>query len=518
MDELARIAQGLAGIEDPRTLLEGLFAYAPVGFQIYNSAGHSLLVNKAFLELFGSEPPPDYCIFKDEIAERSGLLPLIRRAFAGETLHIPLLWYDPRELKHVQVAEGKRVAIEISICPLRDRSGAIPFVAQVFKDVTERETLGEALRQSQKMEAIGRLAGGVAHDFNNILTIIQGYLEFLKEVGAPYRDSVQEVSKAADRAARLTQQLLAFSRRQVLQPRVSDLNSIISGLEKSLLRLIGEHIEFRSVPFPKLGRILVDPGQIEQVIINLAVNARDAMAGGGKLVIETQNVALDEGYTRLHPELKAGPYVLMAVTDTGVGMDKETMSRVFEPFFTTKEKGRGTGLGLSTVYGIIKQSGGYIWAYSEPGRGSSFKVYFPRTDAPEELPSIPSAGTPRGKETILIVEDEDGLRQLARIILTRAGYTVLEARNGHEALDVARSHPETVQLLLTDVIMPGMSGNELAGRLLQLHPETKVLFMSGYTEDTIVHNGRLDPGTAFLSKPFTPSVLTTKIREVLDLA
>ncbi len=508
MDELARIAEGLAKIENPRGLLEGLFAHAPVGFQIYNAAGQSLLVNQAFLQLFGSAPPPEYSIFKDEIAERNGVSPLIRRAFAGETIQLPPVWYDPRELKHVEIREGRRVAIEISIFPLKDASGKVDFVALFHKDVTERESLGEALRQSQKLEAVGRLAGGVAHDFNNLLTLMQGYLEFLKDVDEPHRGTVAEISRAADRAARLTQQLLAFSRRQVLQPRVVDLNAEVTELGKSLLRLIGEHIELKSLLAPDLGHILVDPGQLGQVLINLSVNARDAMPQGGRLLFETKNVDVRPEDAR-HADLKPGAYVLLSVTDTGVGMDEGTKRQIFEPFFTTKEKGRGTGLGLATVYGIVKQSGGAIEVSSEPGSGSCFKLYFPRTDAPVEKPAPAPAPVRGGRETILVVEDEEPLRHLVTLILRHSGYTVMEAVDGEKALDTVKSHGGALHLLLTDVIMPGMSGPDLADEMAALRPETKVLFVSGYTDDAVV-------GTQFLAKPFAPPDLLQKVRQVLD--
>jgi len=518
MDELARIAEGLARIENPRGLLEGLFAHAPVGFQIYNAAGQSLLVNQAFLQLFGSAPPPEYSILKDEIAERNGLSSLIRRAFAGETIQLPAIWYDPRELKHVEVHEGRRVAIEISIFPLRDASGSVPFVALFHKDVTERETLGEALRQSQKLEAVGRLAGGVAHDFNNLLTIMQGYLEVLQDVDEPRRSTVREIARAADRAARLTQQLLAFSRRQLLQPRVVDLNAEVAELGISLLRLIGEHIELKTLLAPDLGHILVDPGQLGQVLLNLSVNAADAMPQGGRLLIETKNVDLRPEDAPRHPDLKPGAYVLLAVTDTGAGMDESTKRRIFEPFFTTKELGRGTGLGLATVYGIVNQSGGAIEVSSEPGSGSCFRLYFPRTDAPIEKPA-PAPSAPRGgRETILVVEDEEPLRQLVSLVLRKAGYTVIEAADGEKALAAARAHRGPLHLLVTDVIMPGMSGRDLADEMSALLPETKILFVSGYTDDALVPQGRLDPGKEFLAKPFTPPVLIHKVRQVLDAA
>ena len=378
----------------------------------------------------------------------------------------------------------------------------------------------EQLRQSQKMEAVGQLAGGIAHDFNNLLTAINGYSELsLRRLQAedPLHRNIKEIKKAGERAASLTRQLLAFSRKQVLQPKVLALNSIISEVEKMLSRLIGEDIELRTVLEPQLGSIKADPGQIEQVLLNLAVNARDAMPHGGKLTIETGNVYLDGEYAKQHIAVNPGHYVMLAVSDSGTGMDEKTQARIFEPFFTTKEAGKGTGLGLSTVYGIVKQSGGNIWVYSEVGQGTSFKVYMPRVDegAQEYKRSAEPEDVMQGTGVILLAEDEEMVRKLAREVLEMCGYKVLEAANGGAALLICERHQESIDLLITDVIMPEMGGRELATRLSQLRPEMKVLYMSGYTDNAIVHQGVLDEGANFIQKPFSPQTLASKIREVL---
>lgn len=388
-------------------------------------------------------------------------------------------------------------------------------------DITERRSLEEQLRQSQKMEAIGQLAGGIAHDFNNLLTAITGYSELsMKRLRAedPLLSNLQEIKKAGDRAASLTRQLLAFSRKQVLQPKVLDLNSVVSDLEKMLRRLIGEDIELRTVLEPKVGSIKVDPGQIEQIIMNLAVNARDAMPQGGKLIIETKNILLDDNYARRHIAVTPGPFVMLAVSDSGTGIDPQTQSRIFEPFFTTKGVGKGTGLGLSTVYGIVKQSGGNIWVYSEAGLGTTFKIYLPRTDESPQLYKRDSGleEVLRGTETVLLAEDEEVVRKLACQVLRIYGYQVLEAADGKAALLICESHSAPIHLLITDVIMPGMSGRELANRLTELRPEMKVLYMSGYTDNAIVHKGVLDEGANFIQKPFSTDVLAIRVREVLD--
>jgi len=394
-------------------------------------------------------------------------------------------------------------------------------VLTVMKDITERRSLEEQLRLSQKMEAVGLLAGGVAHDFNNLLTVILGYgILLLKDLGLedPRRAPLEGIRQAADRAAALTHQLLAFSRRQVLAPRLLDLNGVVADMDKMLRRLIGEHIELSTVLAPELGRVKADPGQIEQVIMNLVVNARDAMPVGGKLTIETADVELDEAYGRRHPVGAPGPHVMLAVSDTGHGMDEETRARVFEPFFTTKEKGKGTGLGLAVVYGIVKQSGGSIQIYSEPGLGTTFKVYLPKAEAASEKPEgiTGNKRSRRATETVLLVEDEAAVRSLLRDILESNGYVVLEASRAEEALEASEQHGGLIQLLLTDVVMPDIGGRKLADRLKTSRPEARVLYMSGYTDIAIVQHGLLEPGVAFLQKPFTPEALSRKVREVLD--
>ena len=378
----------------------------------------------------------------------------------------------------------------------------------------------EQLRQAQKMEAVGRLAGGVAHDFNNVLSVILGYGEMILDdlkSPAPLRADIEEICKAAQRAAGLTRQLLMFSRQQVFEPKVVDLSEVLANMEKMLQRILGEDVELVVVPPQSSDRVKVDPSNIEQVILNLVVNARDAMPTGGKLTIETANVVLDEEYALSHLPAKAGPHVMLAISDTGVGMDRETQARIFEPFFTTKALGKGTGLGLSTVFGIVQQSGGNTWVYSEPGKGTTFKVYLPRVDAEVDVyrPTIPPT-TLRGNETILLVEDEEQVRTIVQSILRRQGYRVVTAQNGVEALLLSEQHPEAIDLLLTDVVMPQMSGPELAKRLLATRPAMKVLCMSGYTDDSIVRHGVLESGVAFLQKPVTPASLARKIREILD--
>jgi PAS domain S-box-containing protein len=389
------------------------------------------------------------------------------------------------------------------------------------RESREKESLLEQFRQSQRMEAVGRLAGGIAHDFNNLLTIIKGYgqlsLMELKE-GDPLKATIEEIQKAAQRAAALTRQLLAFSRRQVMEMKVLNLNAILGDLEKMLRRIIGEDIELVTVLAEDVGSVKTDPGQIEQVILNLAVNARDAMPSGGKLLIETANVDLDQAYARRHVAVKPGPYVMLSVSDTGTGMTREVRERVFEPFFTTKKAGKGTGLGLSTVYGIVKQSEGNIWVYSEPGKGTAFKVYLPRVQeaASDEVRRKIETEPPRGSQTILLVEDEKGVRKLAGQILKRQGYKVLEASNGGEALLICEQHEGPIDLLLTDVVMPGMSGRELADRLAGARRDMKVLFMSGYTANAVAHHGILEEGLEYIQKPFTVYDLAAKVRKVLD--
>jgi two-component system, cell cycle sensor histidine kinase and response regulator CckA len=418
--------------------------------------------------------------------------------------------------------DGSLYTEDQTITPVRDDRGEISHFIAIKQDITENKKLTQQLSQAQKMESIGRLAGGVAHDFNNLLSVIIGYSEILLEGPGPddkTRKHVEEIQKAGHRAASLTRQLLAFSRQQVLEPRILNLNTCVAEIEKMLRRLIGEDIELRTSLDSTLGPVKADPGQIEQVIMNLAVNARDAMPQGGTLVIETSNADLGDEYSLQHPPLAAGRYVLLAVTDSGVGMSPETKARIFEPFFTTKELGKGTGLGLSTVYGVVKQSGGFIWVYSEPGQGSAFKIYLPRTDGAErqtrQAESAP--GLLRGTETVLLVEDEQAVRTLTRNLLEQGGYKVLEADNGARAIEIAGQHHGPIHLLLTDVVMPGMNGPALADKVLPIHPEAKALYVSGYSGSYGTHTGLVPVGANLLHKPFSRATLLQKLRDVLDL-
>ncbi|HSQ15314.1 MAG TPA: ATP-binding protein, partial [Candidatus Binatia bacterium] len=397
-------------------------------------------------------------------------------------------------------------------------------------DITDRKRAEEEkvklegqLQQAMKMESVGRLAGGVAHDFNNLLTVITGYSELLlQKVGKEsrmYRE-VEEIRRAGERAASLTQQLLAFSRKQLIEPKVVRLDHLAAEMYKLLGRLIGENIELQAITGKSLGSVKVDPGQFQQILMNLVVNARDAMPGGGKIVIETANVDLDAAYCSHHPYVKPGRFVMLAVSDTGQGMGEEVKAHIFEPFFTTKEKGSGTGLGLATTYGAVHQAGGTIEVYSEVGIGTTFKVYLPRVEeeAANPVEADRPAALPGGTETVLIVEDEGILRSLCVQILERLGYRVLQARNGAEAIAEARGYGDRIDLLLTDVVMPGMNGSELATQLVLHHPELKVLFTSGYTEDVISHHGVLAEGVSFIGKPYTPSALARKVREIIEEA
>ena len=799
MDELKLVARRLGTVSDIKALLEGLIAHAPVAFQVYRADGHCLLTNRAFREMFLSEPPPEYNLFEDEILDRQGYLALVRRAFAGETLQLPVTWYDPRELRQVEVKEGRRMAIKATLFPLFDAEhlvrhvaicirevtseaelevahaearvreerlrlalaagrmmtldtdlgsrrvvvsdnarevlhlppsvslersedwfkfihpedaarlsremadeslrhssvldrtfrlvlpdtgeirwmerrgrlspatpdGGGPWVRGILMDVTDRVRAEEALRESEamyrtqfemapeaivtldvergrfvevnenavrllghsreqilrldpvavspphqpdgrpsaeaarayiasaiagerpvfewvhrnaagedipceirlvrlpaagrvlcrgsiidisarkraeaeqqrleealrrteeqlrqslKMEAIGRLAGGIAHDFNNLLSVVLGYSDMLlatTPVANPITADLREIRNAAERAANLTGALLAFSRQQVLEPVVVDLGEIVRRMDKMLRRVIGEDINLRMVQAAGRAKVKVDPGQIEQVIMNLAVNARDAMPSGGNLTIETAEFVADEDYVQKHPGSSVGPQIVLAVTDTGVGIPRDVQSKIFEPFFTTKERGKGTGLGLSTVFGIVRQSGGHVGLTSEPGRGTTFKIYFPRCDegAVPALAIPPAPPTLRGSETLLLVEDDEQLRLLGQTILTRNGYQVIAAASGAEALAACATYGGRIDLLVTDVVMPHMNGRQLAERAVRVRPNLAVLYVSGYTDDTIVHHGVLDPGIEFLQKPITPDALLRKIREVLD--
>ncbi|HEX7960081.1 MAG TPA: ATP-binding protein, partial [Terriglobales bacterium] len=487
-------------------------------YGIYRSSvdGRFLDVNPALVSMLGYESA-------DELLKVS----LTRDLYVDPEERMRLISTHERNrpVQNVEVRwrrkDGRPLTVRLSGRAITDSQGEIKEFEMIAEDVSERRLLEEQLRHSQKMEAIGRLAGGIAHDFNNLLTVIKGYSELVLEElenADPLRCEVQEVQKAADRAAGLTRQLLAFSRQQVLAPRVLDLNQVIRDMDRLLHRLMGDDIDLTINLDPNLGRAKTDPGQIEQVVMNLAVNARDAMPKGGKLMIETMNAELDEGYVREHAAVNPGAYVMIAVSDTGVGMTEDIRSRIFEPFFTTKEPGKGTGLGLSTVYGIVKQSDGYVWVYSEAGIGTTFKVYLPRIDAPIDIIPNRTNGLPihRGTETILLVEDEDGVRALVRQLLTRQGYTVIESRHGGEALLLCERHQGKIDLLLTDVVLQQMSGRELAQRLKLVRPEMRVLYISGYTDDAVVQHGVLSTGTAFLQKPFTTDALIRKVRQLLN--
>ncbi|HEX5410590.1 MAG TPA: PAS domain S-box protein [Terriglobia bacterium] len=404
--------------------------------------------------------------------------------------------------------------------PFHDRKRKA-FVGCVLIDVTERKSLEEQLRQSQKMEAVGRLAGGIAHDFNNLLTIITGYSELLLGSDAileEQRSKIEEIKKAGERAALLTRQLLAFSRKQVLAPRVLNLNTVVENLRKMIDRLIGEDIEFVTIPFGALGKVKADPGQVEQIVMNLVVNARDAMPHGGRLIIETANVEFDEEYARSHVPSVPGHYVMLAVGDTGTGIEPDVQKHIFEPFFTTKETGKGTGLGLATAYGIVKQSGGFIWVYSEVGIGTVFKIYFPRVLEQDELPAViqHEPGQLKGTETILVAEDEVALRILVCETLARFGYKVLVAADGKAAVKLSEQCNEPIHLLIADVVMPRMSGREVAEKVRAARPKIEVLYISGYTDDAIIQHGAIGPNQGFLQKPFTPAALARKVRQILQ--
>ncbi|HET6486830.1 MAG TPA: ATP-binding protein, partial [Spirochaetia bacterium] len=436
----------------------------------------------------------------------------------GESLAEIRAAWETGERRVLETREGKRT-FEIVVTPIRNRG----YVNLYGREVTEEKALSGRLLQAQKMEAIGRLAGGVAHDFNNLLTVISGYCSLLEErlpEGSSERDDLAMISRSAERAATLTGSLLAFSRKQVMVPRIVNPGALVKDMERMLTRLVGEDVEIRTFAHPDTGNIRVDPGQIEQVVMNLAANARDAMPRGGKLTIETGNRSLDEVYAREHPEVTAGEYVQVVVSDTGEGMDREVLQHLFEPFFTTKATGKGTGLGLAMVYGIVKQSGGHVTCYSELGRGTTFMLYFPRTveDVSAVAPAAERPASPGRGETILLVEDEESVRRFTEAVLKGKGYRVVAASTAAEALTYMGSPHDEVALLVTDVVMPRMSGKDLAERLALTWPRLRVLYLSGYTGNVIVHHGVLDSGIDFLQKPFRVNDLLVKVREILDRA
>jgi two-component system, cell cycle sensor histidine kinase and response regulator CckA len=505
----SRLSQSEA---DYRNLVE----QATIGIFRLSASGKILSANPALVAMLGYDSVDDLRALNpatEVYADRDERARLLGQFERGDVASGEVAW---------RRKDGTSIVVRLRLRMMRGGAGEADRIDGLAEDVTQQRSLENQFRQAQRLEAVGRLAGGIAHDFNNVLTAITGFSDLLLEelpAGDRKRSDVEEIRTAAARAAALTRQLLAFSRKQVLQPRVLDVNALVETLHRILQRLIGEDVKLEIVLGPRLGAVRADPGQLEQVIMNLAVNARDAMPDGGRLTIETANVELDEDRAFQHPGAAPGRYVLVAVTDTGIGMDAETRSQAFEPFFTTKEQGKGTGLGLSTVYGIVKQSGGHIWMYSEPGQGATFKIYLPRVDeaiAPLDLAPalVPAVG---GRETILLAEDDPPVREVASEFLAQKGYRVLRAPDGQTALEMARAHAGEIHMLVTDIVMPGMTGRELVTALVAERPNVRVLYMSGYTDDAVVRHGVLDEGLPYLQKPFSPDALARKVRDVLDV-
>ncbi len=512
VDERTRAEEQLA---ETNQRLRALIDASPLAIIRLDLDGNVMSWNRAAEQIFGwtEEEVVNRPLPTVPGGEEERFRDLLTSAARGETLN----GFEAQRRRK----DGRLIDIRLWTAPLVNAAGEIRGKIVIAADFTQQRRLEEQFIQAQKMEAIGRLAGGVAHDFNNVITVVSGYGHMLSEGvkdDPVLRDAADEVLKAADRAAALSGQLLAFSRRQFIQPNVVDLNALVSNLQRMLGRVIGEDVEMKVILRPGAANVRADAGQIEQVIMNLAVNARDAMPNGGRLTVEITNVELDENYTRTHAGVRPGPYVMLAVSDTGVGMDAETRAHLFEPFFTTKERGKGTGLGLSTVYGIVKQHGGDIWVYSEPGKGSTFKIYLPQAGkAAAAAATAPEAPRPKpGTETVLVVEDEEGVRRLVREILESHGYTVLEADSGAKALEIGEQRQGPIDLLVTDVVMPQMSGRDLAEALMMLRPDMKVLFLSGYADRAVVEHGVIELGAGFLQKPFTPQTLAQKVREALD--
>ena len=506
--------EALQGLRRSERLFQDLFESAPDATVIIEAQGMIRAASRQAERLFGYEreklngQPVEVLVSPPARAA----LRQLREQFIKSP--VPRLMGVDEQSLLASRKDGSTFPVEISLSPMTTEPGV---VIAAIRDITDRRRLEEHLRQVQKIEAVGRLAGGIAHDFNNILGVILGQSQIMLRgmpPDHPLRARVEQVLSASERAAGLTRQLLAFSRKQVFEMRVLDLNQIVEGLKSMLERLLGEDVELTFRRGQDLGRIRADPTQIEQILMNLAVNARDAMPGGGRLALETSDAEMDEEYARIHAGAVAGRYVCLAVSDTGLGMTREVQARAFEPFFTTKEPGKGTGLGLSTVYGIVKQSEGFIYVYSEPGQGTTFKIYLPRVEAEADRP-VALAPASGGTETVLLVEDEESLRELIGEILEANGYDVLVAEDPAKAIDAAERHQGVIHLLLTDVVMPGMNGRDLALRVKERRPAIRVLYMSGYTEDTIAHRGVLETGALLISKPFTQDALTRKLREAL---
>jgi two-component system cell cycle sensor histidine kinase/response regulator CckA len=511
-----REAKGRAALRATEASFETLVQHAPIGIYRSTPAGRFLAVNGALVRMLGYESAAAVLrldIARDVYADPAERPRLLERGGFSDREYADLETTWKRQ-------DGRLLTVQLSVRVARDAAGRVEYYETFVRDVTERRRLQQQVLQAQKMEAVGRLAGGIAHDFNNLLTVITSYSDLLLEgleQDDPRRDDLEQVRKAAEGAAALTRQLLAFSRQQVVEPRVISLNAVVEGFEKMLRRVIGEDVELATSLAPELGPVKADLGQLEQILMNLVVNARDAMPTGGKLTIETASVEHVPGDATGGGARAGRRFVMLAVSDTGCGMDEATKARIFEPFFTTKEPGKGTGLGLATVYGIVKQSGGLIWVYSEPGQGTSFKIYLPQVDA-TAAPGAAALDAPaaRGTETVLLVEDAAAVRAVTKQALGRHGYTVLEAPNGEAALRLAQKHRGPIHLLLTDVVMPALSGRQLAEQLAALRPDMRVLYASGYTDDAVVRHGIVEAKAAYLQKPFTPDTLARKVRAVLD--
>ena len=494
--------------------LRALIENAPYGIHRATLNGRFLSANPAIVSMLGYQSEDELLSLdpaRDLYADPGSNQQMTEQYARGPWRDLEVRW---------KRKDGKLITVNTSGGLVMNNNGEPAYIEAMTKDITERRLLEQQLRQAQKMEAVGQLAGGVAHDFNNLLGVILGYSELLLEsvpASDPTRHKIEQIKGAAQRATGVTRQLLAFSRKQVLEPRVLNVNDVVSGMESILQRLLGEDIELVFTLDPDVKAVKADSAQLEQVLMNLAINARDAMPRGGKLVIEAHNVFLDEEYSRRHVSSQHGSFVMLAVSDTGIGMDEETRSHIFEPFFTTKPKDKGTGLGLATVYGIVKQSGGFIWVYSELGQGTTFKVYLPQAQEKGLSTTAAEAAEdlPRGTETVLVVEDEKMLREVTCEFLQTSGYHILTAASSVDALRLAQTYPDVIELMVTDVVMPGMGGRELAEHILRSRPEIKVLYVYGYTDDAILQNGVIEADAAFLQKPFTKSLLARKVREVL---